>query len=41
MLCTGITIGISPSGALLDTIGISTVIGIGIGVGQWKRTITG
>ena len=40
MICIGITIGISPSGALLHTIGIGTIIGIGIGVGQWKCTIT-
>ena len=33
-------IGIGPSGALLHTIGIGTIIGIGIGVGQWKHTIT-
>ena len=39
MICIGITIGISPSGALLHTIGIGTIIGIGIGVGQWKCTI--
>ena len=32
-------IGIGPSGALLHTIGIGTIIGIGIGVGQWKHTI--
>ena len=32
-------IGIGPSGALLHTIGIRTIIGIGIGVGQWKHTI--
>ena len=40
MICIGITIGIGPSGALLHTIGIGTIIGIGIGVGQWKCTIT-
>ena len=40
MICIGITIGISPSGALLHTIGIGTIIGIGIGVGQWNCTIT-
>ena len=34
-------IGIGPSGALLHTIGIGTIIGIGIGVGQWKYTLTG
>ena len=39
MICIGITIGIGPSGALLHTIGIGTIIGIGIGVGQWKYTI--
>ena len=39
MICIGITIGIGPSGALLHTIGIGTIIGIGIGVGQWKHTI--
>ena len=33
-------IGIGPSGALLHTIGIGTIIGIGIGVGQWKHTIS-
>ena len=32
-------IRIVPSGALLHTIGIRTIIGIGIGVGQWKHTI--
>ena len=32
-------IGIGPSGALLHTIGIGTIIRIGIGVGQWKHTI--
>ena len=40
MICIGIAIGIGPSGALLHTIGIGTIIGIGIGVGQWKCTIT-
>ena len=39
MICIGITIGISPSEALLHTIGISTIIRIGIGVRQWKCTI--
>ena len=39
VICIGITIGIGPSGALLHTIGIGTIIGIGIGVGQWKCTI--
>ena len=39
MICIGITIGIGPSGALLHTIGIGTIIGIGIGVRQWKCTI--
>ena len=39
MICIGITIGIGPSGALLHTIRICTIIGIGIGVGQWKCTI--
>ena len=33
-------IGIGPSGALLHTIRIRTIIGIGIGVGQWKHTIS-
>ena len=33
-------IRISPSGALLHTIGIGTIIRIGIGVGQWKHTIS-
>ena len=32
-------IRIGPSGALLHTIRIRTIIGIGIGVGQWKHTI--
>ena len=36
MICIGIIIGIGPSGALLHTIGIGTIIRIGIGVGQWK-----
>ena len=40
MICIGITTGIGPSGAPLHTIGIGTIIGIGIGVGQWKCTIT-
>ena len=39
MICIGITIGIGPSGALLHTIGIGTIVGIGIGVRQWKCTI--
>ena len=33
-------IGIGPSGALLHTIGIGTIIGIGIRVRQWKHTIS-
>ena len=33
-------IRIGPSGALLHTIRIGTIIGIGIGVRQWKHTIT-
>ena len=40
MIYIGITIGISPSGALLHTIRIGTTIGIGIGVRQWKCTIS-
>ena len=39
MIYIGITIGIGPSGALLHAIGIGTIIGIGIGVGQWKCTM--
>ena len=39
MICIRITIGIGPSGALLHTIGIGTIIGIGIGVRQWECTI--
>ena len=34
------TIRISPSVAFLHTIGICTVVGIGLGIGQWKHTIS-
>ena len=40
MICIGITMGIGPSGALLHTIRIGTIIGIAIGVEQWKCTIS-